>query len=120
MPKYTSEDLVGRFYLHCGSSELRDSVDMDAKGVLAFLKLEGVTHLYLDEPFDAYFVGVHTATTINGGEWLNLGGEWFSTDELEAAQEAFDIRKANIPARAHRGTSACDIGGRDLAGVPAI
>lgn len=120
MTQYSSEDLIGRFYLHCDQSEIVGVADLESGGVLALLKLTGFQHLHHDWPFDAYVVGAHTNSKIFSGEWLNCGVEWFGLDEFEAAQDSFNFRRANNPLRAHRGTIAHEIGRRSRMGAPTI
>lgn len=111
--KFTSEELVKRFYVTCDVGEIVEATEIGSRDVLALMRFQGVLHLYLDEPFDAYFIGTH-------GRDTNSGSEWFAIDELEEAKEAFNFRKANNPFRAYRGTTAQEIGSRPIISAPAI
>ncbi len=110
---FTNEELVKRFYVTCDVGAIVEATEIGSRDVLALMRFQGVRHLYLDEPFDAYFVGTH-------GHDTNSGSEWFAIDELEEAKEAFIFRQANNPFRAYRGTTAHEIGSRPIVSAPAI
>jgi hypothetical protein len=110
---FTNEDLIKRFHVTCEAGEIVEVTQIGSRDVLALMRFQGVQHLYLDEPLDAYFVGTHGSDT-------NSGCEWFAIDELEEAKEAFNFRQANNPFRAYRGTIAHEIGSREITLTPAI
>lgn len=103
MTDYTSKSFLGQFGLSCDNCQQVDRAEIESRGALVLLKLEGFRHLYVDEPFDAYYL------CVNHGD-MNFGIEWFGIDELAEAEKAFKFRLANNPTKAYRGTIAHDIG----------
>jgi hypothetical protein len=100
MTETTSETFLRKF---CANSEQVSHEEIESGGALVLLKLEGFSHFYLDEPFDAYYV------CLDHGD-MKCGPEWFSTDELDQAEAAFQFRRANNPSKPYRGAIAFDIG----------
>lgn len=103
MIDYTSKAFLLRSGFRCDRCDQVSAADLASGGSLVLLRLDGFSHLYVDEPFDAHVL-------FASGRDINFGVEWFAVDELNEAEDAFKARLEKNPYKAHRGTVAHEIG----------